>query len=201
MAIWNMTIPIKYTLTRKPKEYLKQGAVHCGVYTAKAVLEAYGKGIHSDPIKYHVATINRITGTMFKSTDLVNVLKKYGLTSSVKFIKEQNDKQKLEILKNILRQNTPVPVTIGNGYSYKNGSIIYSVLKSFLVGHVISVWGYDDTEGVFYIYDSAVPKKYYSKNIPIGNIKRPYNDFLRDWNGAVHSRYTRPYTYYQIEAR
>ena len=194
-----MTTPTKYILTRKPKEYLKQGSVHCGVYTAKAVLEAFGKGIHSDPRKYHVSVLNRITGSMFRLADLSNVFKKHGLVSSGKFMKEHSDQQKLDTLKNILSQNIPVPVTVGNGYSYKNGSIESSSLKGMLAGHVISIWGYDDKEQVFYIYDSAVPKEYYSKNIPIGNIKRTYSDFLRDWKGAWHSRWTRPFTYYQIK--
>ena len=67
------------------------------------------------------------------------------------------------------------------------------------VGHFVSIWGYDDTEGVFYIYDSTVPKEYYSKNIPIENIKRPYKDFLRDWNGSIYCKFFGPYPYYQIE--
>ncbi|MDA1317329.1 MAG: hypothetical protein O3B87_04900, partial [bacterium] len=85
------------------------------------------------------------------------------------------------------------------GYSYRIGAITHSALKNLLVGHFVSVWGYDDTEGVFYIYDSTVPKEYYSKNIPIGNIKRPYKDFLRDWNGSIYCKFFGPYPYYQIE--
>ncbi|MDA1316807.1 MAG: hypothetical protein O3B87_02150, partial [bacterium] len=184
-----MRTPNKYILTRKPKEYLKQGAVHCGVYTAKAVLEAYGKGIHSDPRKYHVAVFNRITGTMIRLADFSNILIDYGLEVEGKFMDKQSNQQKIEVLKNILSQNIPVPITIGNGYSYKNGSINYSALRGLVVGHIVSIWGYDDYEQVFYIYDSVVPKEYYSKDIPIGNIKRPYKDFLRDWNGSIYCKF------------
>lgn len=42
--------PVKFILTRKPEEYLKQGLSHCGVYSLKAILSAYGKDNKIHPI-------------------------------------------------------------------------------------------------------------------------------------------------------
>jgi len=190
-------IPPKYIVNRKPKEYLKQGKVHCGVYTAKAVLEAFGKGVHRNPREYHVSFLNKITGCMFRDQDLVNVFKKYGLQTKVKCAKNLEGEQKLQVLKKTLLNNRPIPVFISNGYKYTKNGIEYSELKSFLVGHIISVWGYNDKEKVFYIYDSAVPKSHYDK-ISIGNIKRTYKEFLRDWQGAIYRKFLNPYVYLEI---
>lgn len=192
-------LPERHIVNKEPREYLIQGKMHCGVYTAKAVLEAFGKGVHKNPRGYHVSFLNKITGTMFRLQDLVNVFKKYGLNTKAVCAKDLDYAQKLLLLKELLLKNVPIPVTIGNGYKYTKMGVEFSKLKSLLVGHFISIWGYDDKEGVFYLYDSGVPKTHYSKNVPIGNIKRTYKDFSRDWKGAIYSRWHRPYTYFEIE--
>ena len=56
----------------------------------------------------------------------------------------------------------------------------YSALAGIIVGHWITVWGYDDVETVFYVYDPAVPLRLYDKDIPAGNKKRTYAEILRD---------------------
>lgn len=194
----NNQTPEKYVVRRKPKQYLKQGMVHCGVYTAKAILEAYGKGVHNDPIKYHVSFLSKITGTMFRSQDLIDVFRKYGLRIKAVCAKDYDDSQKLLMLKKVLLKDKPITVFIGNGYTYSKGIKGYNPMKALLVGHIISLWGYNDRERVFYLYDSAVSKECYDTDIPIGNVKRTYKDFLRDWKGAFHRRWFSPYTYLEI---
>jgi hypothetical protein len=58
------------------------------------------------------------------------------------------------------------------------------VIRWWLIHHWITVWGFNDEEGVFYIYDSMVAPKYYNKNIPIGNVKRTYQNVVRDLGGG-----------------
>lgn len=65
----------------------------------------------------------------------------------------------------------------------KNGS--YNPLLAKFFGHSITLWGYDDNEQVFYVYDSAVSINLYDKDIPVGNKKRTYTQILRDWKGAL----------------
>ncbi|MDO8571758.1 MAG: hypothetical protein Q7R79_03705 [bacterium] len=192
----NRQLPQTHIVSRKPKEYLKQGPVHCGVYTIKAVLESFGKGAHKDPKDYHVHFLCRLTGTTTHGI-LTNILKKHGVRSVVKSAKGSN-LEKLVALKSLLASNLPVPLSIGNGYVYAKNKSHYSRVKALLVGHVVSIWGYNDKEKVFYVYDSAVPKRNYDQSIPIGNIKRSYHELLRDWRGPFYTRYIYPYSYIEI---
>ncbi|MBI4066426.1 C39 family peptidase [Candidatus Gottesmanbacteria bacterium] len=177
--------PHRFILSRRPKEYLEQGPSHCGVYSIKAVLEAFDKVAGGRPEDFHTNWISRVTGSVFHPNYLIRIVQSYGLTAKAGSVKHLSDNNKLTHLKSILTKDTPVLLFIGNGY-WKDGS--YSRLKAAMVGHIITVWGYDDTEGVFYIYDSAIPKERYEQGIPIGNTKRTYEQVLRDWYGALITR-------------
>ncbi len=175
----------RFIVSRRPNEYLKQGPSHCGVYSVKAVLEAFNKVTRIKPEDLHTNWISRITGAVFHPDYLVHMLESYSLVAKVGTVRYLSDNKKIMYLKSILSKNTPVIMMVGNGYQ-RNGE--YSRLKAAIVGHIITVWGYDDSERVCYLYDSAVPKDHYSKKIPIGNIKRTYKQVLRDWHGALPSR-------------
>lgn len=127
-------LPSQFVLTRKPKEYLKQGPTHCGAYSVKAIIEAFGKGDKKDPRDYH---------------------------------------------------------TLDGGYSK---------LQAALVGHWITLWGYDDKKKVFYVYDSAASRKLYD-DVPIGNKKRSYKQILRDWKGADLAKFIWNWEYFYIEVK
>ncbi len=178
-------LPSRFIVSRRPHEYLKQGPSHCGVYSVKAVLEAYNKVIGVKPEDFHTNWISRITGAVFHPDYLVRMLESYSLVVKYGTVKYLSDDKKIMHLKSMLSKDAPVILMVRNGYQ-ANGE--YSRLKAALVGHIITVWGYDDREGVCFVYDSAVPKKLYAPNIPIGNIKRTYEQVLRDWYGALPSR-------------
>lgn len=76
-------------------------------------------------------------------------------------------------------------ISIGNGY-LSDGK--YSRLRSFFIGHWITLWGYDDAKKIFYLYDSAISKDDYDANILIGNKTRTYLQVLRDWGTPVVTR-------------
>jgi hypothetical protein len=54
--------PKKVVLTTKPDKYLKQGFSHCGVYSVKAILEAYGLDDKKHPKDYHTNRLGKVTG-------------------------------------------------------------------------------------------------------------------------------------------
>lgn len=174
-----------FIVSRRPKEYLKQGPSHCGVYSVKAVLEAFGKVTGMKPKDFHTNWISHITGAVFHPDYLVRILKSYALEAKSDTVKHLSDDKKIMHLKFMLSKDAPVILLVGNGYQ-KNGE--YSRLKAAIVGHIITVWGYDDREGVFFMYDSTVPKEHFATNVPIGNTKRTYEQVLRDWHGAFPSR-------------
>lgn len=111
-------LPSQYILTIKPKEYLQQGPSHCGVYSIKGILSAYGKDIKGHPKEYHPYKIGRLTGMTFGGGYYVQILKTYGVKSEIKTAENLSDSDKLILIKKLLFANTPVMIRIGNGLGY-----------------------------------------------------------------------------------
>lgn len=192
-------IPSKYILSIKPKEYLKQGLSHCGAYSTKAILSAFGKDSKNDPREYHTFWLNKLLGTGLWNSYWVNVLCSYGLKASTVSAHKLNDQEKLILLKSLLSENNPVMILIKNGY-LSGGR--YSSLQAIYMPHWVTLWGYSDQEEVFYLYDSAVSPEDYDKDIKIGNKKRTYKEVLRDWQGTFFEQifWNREYFYIKIES-
>lgn len=189
-------IPRKFTLSRKPKEYLKQGLSHCHVYSIKGILSAYGKDVKQNPEDYHISRIRRAIGVIWNPEILVKILSSYGMSAEAKTAEHLSTEERLTLLKRLLANDTPVMIRIGNGY-LPNGK--YLTMLGKVVGHWITLWGYNDEERVFYVYDSVVPKKRYDKDIPIGNKKRTYAEISRDWKGALIPWVFKKYLYIEIK--
>lgn len=173
-------LPEKFIVSRRPKEFLKQGLMHCGAYSIKAVLEAYDKADKKNPEDYHLSWWQRISGLTSAYT-WQKVLRNYGLNAEVGNVKDLTQTGRLEFLKELLSNDAPVMVRIGNGY-LPSGK--YNPILGRIIGHWVTVWGYDDQMQVFYIYDSAVAPRLYD-NIPTGNKRRSYKEMLRDWKGGL----------------
>ena len=179
MMLLMNTLNTNIVLSVRPKEYLVQGPSHCGAYCVKAILSAYGKDDKNHPKEYHTNFFCRLTGSTLSKSYYPNILKRYGIHAESKTAKDLSNRNKIDLLKNLLCQNTPVMIRIGNGYFRSN---IYNPLLGKIVTHWITLWGYDDKEKLFYVYDSGLTKNLYGKNVPIGNARRTYNEILRDWN-------------------
>ena len=106
------------------------------------------------------------------------VLRSYGIPAERGDTKKLTDRQRIELLEKLIDEDKVVMLRIGNGYS-KSGK--YSSFVASFLGHWITLWGYNDDEKVFYVYDSYVSLKRHDKTIPIGNTKRTYAEILRDW--------------------
>lgn len=171
-------LPSKYILSIKPKEYLVQGVSHCGAYSVKGILSAFGKDVQSDPEDYHPHFLGRLTGSTFGSDYWPKILRHYGVKAEFRSAKNLSTGQKIDLLNNLLSGDTPVMIRIGNGYF---NSKKYNPIIGRLIGHWITLWGYDDNLKVFYVYDSGLPKNLYDL-VSIGNTKRTYDEILRDWN-------------------
>ena len=106
------------------------------------------------------------------------VLRSYGIPAERGDAKKLTDEQRIVLLEKLIDEDKVVMLRIGNGYS-KSGK--YSSFVASFLGHWITLWGYNDDEKVFYVYDSYVSLKRHDKRIPIGNTKRTYAEILRDW--------------------
>lgn len=173
-------------LNIRPKRYLEQGLRYCGGYTIKAILSAYRLDDGRHPKRY-------LLSLRFTTLNIIKkILENYRLKSQIKNARNLSDNDKLKLIKKELNKNHPVILLIGNGYS-KHGE--YSWLRKQLIAHWVSVWGYNNEDKVFYVYDSFSHKK---DNVPIGNVKRNYYQLLRDWKGAL---YTKKYLYIVINKK
>lgn len=172
-----MTSPAFLALRIKPKEYLKQGPSHCGAYSVKAILDAYGLGDKNNPKEYHTHWFSALTGNSLGKLYYAHILNSYGLKACIKTAKLLPDDGKIKLLKSFLAEGNPVMLRIGNGYMTNR----YNSLLGKIVGHWITIWGYDEVKQVFYIYDSGLPQKHWDSSLPIGNTTRTYQEILRDW--------------------
>ena len=116
-------------------------------------------------------------------------LKSHGLPVYIDSAAQLTTEEKIGLLKRLLSQNTPVMIRIGNGYLTDE----YNSFLGRIVGHWITLWGYDDEKQTFYVYDSGLPEEYRSKNLPIGNTTRLYKEILRDWSFGKLQLWTWPF--------
>lgn len=168
---------MKKLLSIKPTEYLEQGFTQCGAFSVKAILSAFDKDDGRCPREYNVTIWGKLFSLVGAKT-WPQVLKSYGLNVESGETKNLSDQERLKFLKETIDGNNAVMIRIGNGF-LKNG--IYSPLVAYFVGHWITLWGYDDVQQVFYIYDSYIPLTKHNKTIPIGNTTRTFSEILNDW--------------------
>lgn len=171
----------RYVVSKAPTEYLKQGWNHCGAFSVKGILSAYGKDDRQLPQDYHPHWFGRLTGFTLGASYWPAGLHKYGLEAEAKFARGLTDNERINLLKKLLSLNRPVMVRIGNGYLPRGR---YSPVLGKIIGHWITLWGYDDSQQVFYVYDSCIPVDRHDQNTPVGNTTRSYQQMLRDWRGG-----------------
>ncbi len=175
------TSPKQFILSHRPVEYRQQGLTDCGLFAAEGVISAYEKnpeGKH--PSEFHQSFWQRTFG-LTPSSLIVSVLKEHGFKANSGNTKSMTNEERLLFLKKSLANDNPIIMHIGAGYW---GDGVYKPILGKIIGHWISLWGYDDYQRVFYIYDSDVATGFYH-NVPIGNVARSYRDVLRDWGQGV----------------
>lgn len=174
--------PARFVLPRKPAAYPKQGVSHCGAFSVKAILSAYGKDTRTDPRQYHLNWFGRITGSTLSRSYWARALSTWGLSAHVANAGTLSREDRVQFLKQLLLHGSPVMLLIGNGY-LPSGR--YMPLLGKMISHWITLWGYDDSKGVFYVYDSCVPQQRHDQDVPVGNARRTYTEVLRDWESPA----------------
>jgi len=173
-----VVLPRKYILPIKPAEYLKQGPMHCGAYSVKGILSAFGLDTRRRPKEYHPTWVGKVTGLSIGKNYWANILRSHGIQAERKTAAHLPDAEKLYLLKALLAGGNPVMVRIGNGYFLGRW---YNPLFGWMVAHWMTLWGYDDDKEIFYVYDSAFSRRYWNASLPVGNTTRTYAEILRDW--------------------
>lgn len=158
--------------THKYHEQIKFGG--CGMYTLKNIIESFFSekdlGIHH----YAPTLWNKISWFMLPWT-LIKVLKEFWLKAHKWRYTKKWIQSKIEFIKKELK-TWPVILVIWHAYKWKKD---FSLLKAIWVQHYMSIWGYDDDQEIFYIYDSWAPKRLIRKDLPIWNMTLKYKDLIK----------------------
>ena len=161
-----------------PSDYETQKGLTCGETNAKTIIQGFGKvyqPLENTPLRV------KIFGFSFVK-DMLKLINANGLYASIQYASGIDDNERLAIIRNHIDYDVPVLIAIGNGH-IRRGE--YNPILRYLVGHFITVYGYDDKEEVFYVYDSYL-KGSYEGNLPVGNEVRTYREFLADWQGPIY---------------
>ncbi len=144
----------------------------CAHHSLKAVIE--GKTWKQKPIiSYSCDRRSRLTYLM-TPWGIMKVLRKNGIKYQSIKAKRMSDEERLVFLKQHLR-TWPLILLIGNGMTKKGG---FSWRKSLHYWHYITLWGFNDKEQVFYVYDSNT-KRETEQYLMKGTIKIPYPYILK----------------------
>lgn len=164
----------------RPNEYRVQRFSGCGAYSAKAVLEAYGRSVPTDPFDLYPRYLPRwFRGIPSSPQHWLRSFASRGLAAKLCWVGGRGPSERLALLKKALDSDAVVMVRMGNGY-LRSGR--YVPVIAWFIGHWVTLWGYDDATGTFYVYDSCVPRDRYDRSVPSGNTRRIYEDLLRDMN-------------------
>jgi hypothetical protein len=169
------------TVPARPTSYPRQAGLTCGEFNARALIDAYGIEFTPDPSpRLRV----RMFGMSFLS-DLAATLVRHDLDAEVRTAAGLHEESQLALLRGHIDSHEPIILAIGNGHLSRDRD---SAVARNLIGHFVTVYGYDAEREVFFVYDPylegdpPVP-------LPIGNVVRTADEILRDWRGPFYYRW------------
>jgi len=117
-------------LTHRPKEYLEQGLIHCGAFSVKAILSAYGKDDGRRPHDYNTTILGKLFSLAGPKT-WPRVLMSYGFNVERNRVRNIWNEERLKFLKETIDHDSAIMIRIGNGF-LKNGR--YNSLVAYFPG-------------------------------------------------------------------
>lgn len=155
----------------------------CAHHSLKAVIE--GKTWKQKPIiSYSCDWRSRLTYLM-TPWGIMKVLRKNGLDYEVLRARKMDNEKKLAFLKSYLKR-WPIILLIGNGQTRKH---FFSWKKALTHRHYITLWGFNDKEQVFYVYDSNTQRET-EEYLMKWTLKIPYHYIFKSWSiGATKLLY------------
>ena len=166
---------------RLPSDYPHQVGLTCGEYNVRAVLDAFD--IEYRPEK-RPRLRERVFGLSFVS-DLHRVLAGHGVDAEIRHATELHDESRLALLRGHIDSHEPVILAVGNGHLSRTRD---SALARAVVGHFVTIYGYDAERDVFFVYDPYL-RGDPPEPLPAGNVERTSEEILRDWRGPFYYRF------------
>ncbi len=164
-----------------PSAYPHQVGLTCGEFNACALIDAFDLGFAPDP---RPRLRIRLFGLSFIA-DLARTLVRHGLDAEVRSASELHDESRLALLRGHIDSHEPVVLAIGNGHLSRDRD---SAVARALVGHFITIYGYDAERDEFFVYDPYLDGQP-EEPLPAGNVARTADEILRDWRGPFYYRW------------
>jgi hypothetical protein len=164
-----------------PSAYPRQVGFTCGEYTVRTVLDAFD--VEYRPPE-HPRIRERLFGLSF-TTDLRDALVRHGIDADIRHATELHDESRLALLRGHVDSHEPVILAIGNGHLTRDRD---SALVRTMVGHFITIYGYDAERDAFFVYDPYLEGDP-PEPLPAGNVERTSGEILRDWRGPFYYRF------------
>lgn len=161
-----------------PGSYPKQAGLSCGETNARSVVQSFGYVYHRPS---RPGLLVRLFGySLLRS--LQTLLESHGVSASIRSAAGLADSEKLDLLRSHLETGYPIVIAIGNGH-LRRGE--YFAAARFVLGHYLTLYGFDDPAETFFVYDSYLDGEPDSW-LPAGNETRTYSQILRDWRGPIY---------------
>lgn len=164
-----------------PSEYPTQVGLTCGEYNVRALLDAFD--VEYRPDKRPRLRV-RVFGLSF-ITDLEGVLERHGVDTEIRHASDLHDESRLALLRGHIDSHEPVILAVGNGHLTRTRD---SALARSVLGHFITIYGYDAERDVFFVYDPYLRGEP-PEPLPAGNVERTSDEILRDWKGPFYYRF------------
>lgn len=164
--------------TRLPDSYPRQVGLTCGEANARSVVESFGLRYSPEPRpRWWVRLLGySLVGDLRRLLTLNELEVEVGQAVSL-----ERD-EKIRLLKSHIDAGEPVILSVGNGYLRRGR---YTRWTSLLLGHYLTIYGYDDRQGFFFVYDSFLGGDP-TEPLAGGNEVRDYQAMIRDWRGPLY---------------
>lgn len=164
--------------TGLPGLYPRQVGLTCGEANARSVVESFG--IRYSP-ESRPGWVVRLLGYSLMR-DMRRLLTWNGLDVEVGRAADLDPDEKVRLLKSHIDAGEPIILSVGNGYLRRGR---YSRWATFVLGHYLTIYGYDEGRDLFFVYDSFLDGDP-PEPLAAGNDTRGYLDLIRDWQGPLY---------------
>jgi hypothetical protein len=176
-----MTNSFDIVVNHAPKKYPHQEGLTCGETNVRGILDGFR--IPYEPLDKPPFRV-KLFGFAFVK-DISSLIQKHGLVAPLLFASKFTNKDRVNTFMKHIDRDEPVIIAIGNGHLSRT---TYSPIARIIIGHFITIYGYNAKQEIFYVYDPYL-KGNYHKGIPVGNEVRTFRELLRDWNGPFYYRF------------
>ena len=134
-------------VTALPRSYPRQVGLTCGKANVRSVVESFG--VIFKPEDQPRRWVRMIGYSLIG--DMLRLVAANGIEVEAGSAAGLGEKGRVQLLKGHLDEGSPVILSIGNAYLRRGR---YTAWSRWLLGHYLTVYGYDNDEEVFYVYDS-----------------------------------------------